>query len=144
MPIFWTEKEHEFIKKLNDELIGKVISQKIIYFKIKNTTEANIYGESKNKILSEGIEIDALVNIQDKVEQTNRTIGYDTKYTLEVFFQKDNIIEKNAEVAPGDYIKYGNIMYEITSCTETKFVFGMPTKSIMIRCDCVSIRESVR
>lgn len=139
--LFFSEKELEFIKKLNDELIGKVITQKIYYYKIENK-ESNVYGEVKNKIFSKPIDIYVLVDIQEKSEQETNIYGVDTKYSIIVYFQKDRVIEKNIDVCVGDYIKYGNVLYEITSCLETKFVFGLPTKSIMIKCDCVAVRES--
>lgn len=139
--LFFSEKELEFIKKINDELINKVISQRILYYKIENVS-SNVYGEVKNKILSQPIEVEALVDIQEKSEQETNIYGVDTKYTIIVYFQKDNIIEKGVDVCVGDYVKYGNILYEIASSVETKFVFGLPTKSLMIRCNCVAVRES--
>ena len=144
MPIFWTDKELEFFKGLNDEIIKNVISHKVLLYRVKREeTKENIYGESESKKLEKPIEVYALVDIQNKVEQNNTLYGINTKYNLTCYFQKDYIIENNININIGDFIKYGNIVYEISSYEETKFVFGMPTKSIMFKCDCVSTRENI-
>jgi hypothetical protein len=74
---------------------------------------------------------------------TVKTMGYgaDSVYSIEVYFHKQELVDRNVSPKEGDFIEYGSIFYEITSVTQPQLVFGQINNKVMTKCTCVASRE---
>ena len=64
-----------------------------------------------------------------------------SKYTIEIYFHKAELEDRNVFAQEGDFVEYGGIFYEITSATQPQIVFGQINNKVMVKCTCVASRE---
>ena len=72
-PLFTGKKERDLVKKVNDELIEKIIGQQVLYYPIdiEHTNFNDLYGEAIEKTFLPPIRVYALVELNE----------YGTKYS---------------------------------------------------------------
>lgn len=139
---FITEKERVFIEKINKELIQQFVAQEVIYYAIseEHTVSHKLYQESIDKVWFSPVRINARVEWDNpSVETTNFTL--DSKYTLDVYFHTDELDDRNVRPREGDFIEFGQVVFEITAVTQPQIVFGQINNRIMTKCTCVPSRE---
>jgi hypothetical protein len=139
---FVTSRELTLIKNINKELIQKFTGEEVTYYAIseEHTVAHRLYQESINKVWFSPVKINARVEYDNPgVESTNFTL--DSQFTLGVFFLTDELIERNLKPKEGDFIEYGQIVYEITAVTQPQLVYGQINNKIMTKCMCVPSRE---
>lgn len=142
MSIFRSPKDIAFIKRMNQELIEKVIGEKITYYAISHMySSVNFYGESKEKVFDPPIEIYALVEWQDQ-KITTTEFGQDTVYNLKVSILQKHLKDINIHPYEGDMVEYSGVKFEITSINTPGQIFGKAYEDIGVVMQCVSIRES--
>jgi len=139
--LFIGDKEIELFNKINYELIENIIGQFILYYSVDvKKTKQNVYGESTQKIFKKPISIKCLVLFEEPVV-TSSQFGIDTEYSIEVYFHRHTInIIKNFKPTEGDYVKFGNIFYEITSIQQPQLTYGDPLETVMTKCRCKTAR----
>ena len=123
--LFVTPREINFINDLTKELIKDVVGQKIYYYSISESrTKINeLYDEAPEKIFESPIEIECLVDYQEPSFTTNR-YGVEKTQNIEVFIQSRDLLDRKIEINTGDFFTYGSVIFEITSVTVTKNIFG--------------------
>jgi len=123
--LFVTPREVNFINDLTKELIKDVIGQKIYYYSISESrTKINeLYDEAPEKIFESPLEIECLVDYQEPTFSTNR-YGVEKTQNIEVYIQSRDLLDKQIEVNVGDFFTYGSVIFEITSVSVTKNIFG--------------------
>lgn len=139
---FITCKELSYISEINKELIQNFVGQEIIYYAIseEHTVSHSLYHESINKVWFSPIRINARVSYDNPgVDSTNFTL--DSKYSLTVMFHTDELTERNIKPREGDFVEFGQIVFEITSVTQPQLIFGQVQKKIMTKCTCVPSRQ---
>lgn len=142
MPLFRSKKDIDFVIKINQELIEKVIGEKITYYPIsKKFSEVNFYNESKKKIFDPPVEIYALVR-WDEQDRSTTKFGQDIIYKIEVSILKKHLEDINVKLYEGDVVEYDGIHFEITSILEMDQIFGKSGHDIGYKLTCRSIRES--
>lgn len=142
MAWFRSKRDIEFVKRINRELIERVIGEKVTYYPIsKQYSEKNFYGESKTKIVDPPVEIYGLIDWQDQNVDTTK-YGQDIQYNIEVYFLYDHLDRVQVEPVEGDMIDYDNIKFEILSVTVPKQIFGKSGNDIGVKLDCLSVREN--
>ena len=129
-PLFTGKKERDLVKQVNDELIEKVVGQKIVYYPIDvdRTNFHPLYGEAINKTFLPPIRIMALVEMVD----------YQTIYTDNVGVDFD--ANQDLYVRQGDFVLYGDIYYEISNLSESR-LFGQIDNRMEIAAKCTAVRE---
>lgn len=139
---FITEKEFALIEKLNKELIQDIIGQEVIYYAIseEHTLSHDIYREAINKIWFHPIRINALVNY-DNPSVLSNNMGLDSQYSVEVYFHTGELEDRNIVPRDGDFIEFGQIVYEITAVTQPQLTYGQVQQKIMTKCMCTPSRE---
>jgi hypothetical protein len=77
-PLFTGKKERDLVKKINDEVIERVIGQTVLYYPIslEHTNFHPLYGEAINKTFLPPVRVHALVEWQG-ITSTNTSIGVD-------------------------------------------------------------------
>ena len=145
-PLFLGEKERNLVKQVNDEVIERVVGQQIMYFSIdiEHTNYHPVYGEALEKTFLPPVRVYALVEYGGVETAFLDGIAVDKKTTATVKFHKRRLTEdQNLFVREGDFIKYGNIFYEIVKTNEPKQLFGQIDHKFEIIADCIRARDGL-
>ena len=138
-PLFLGEKERDYVKQVNDELIERIIGQDLVYYPVslEHTNFHPVYGESINKVYYSPIRVYALVAWEGyKTEVTN--FGIDRRPSIKISFHKRRLSEdQDVFVREGDFVLYGDYYYEIVSTQWARQLFGQiePTFEIVATAD---------
>lgn len=130
-PLFFTRREKEFLANLNDELIMNVVGQRLRYYRMEEhkTTVHDLYDEAVEKTFAKPVELFARIDFQSHdVSMTKFTI--DKNMTLEVFFHKRMLQDKEIIVREGDHFEWDEKFFEIYKVTEPLLIHGMPEDDI--------------
>lgn len=142
MGLFRTELDIEYVKRINQELIENVISEKVTYYPISaQYSKTNIYGESREKVFDPPIEIYALIEWLDQDISTVK-FGQDIVYNLRVGILNKHLQDVNVKPYEGDMVEYSGRKFEITSINVPSQIFGKAFEDIGVIMDCTTIRKS--
>ena len=139
---FITNKEIDFIRSINKEVIQNFIGQEIYYYAIspEDNNAENVYGEQIRKISRSPVKLNGLVNYDNPMTRSTSE-GQDSDYTVEVYCQTQELIERNLIPVEGDFIEFAQVFFEISSVTQPQMVFGQANEKIMTKLHCVTARE---
>ena len=123
--LFITPRELNFINDTAKELIKDIVGQKIYYFPISEIKSKvhDIYEESVEKIFDDPIEIECLVKYNPQEIATGR-FGSEENYTIEVYMQSRDLLDKKIEILEGDFFSYGSLFFEVIKAPATSTIFG--------------------
>lgn len=139
---YFTHRDVRLMNSLNGELLTDIVEQKVVVYKISpDETEANIYGESLDKVYYPGIEISCLVET-DPQSTLYEGFGPDVKKgTLFRFHQKlCEIKELYPQIS--DIVEWENAHFEISNVVENQFLGGQPEKNYSLVCNAHMSRNS--
>jgi len=142
-PLFLGKPERDLVKRINDELIERVIGQQIIYYAIdmERTNFHPLYGEAITKNYLAPIRVFALIEWEGN-STTNDVFGIDRLTTIIVHFHKRRLIEdQDLFVQEGDFIRYGDSFYEIVELNEPREIFGQVDHKMEISAKCIRARD---
>ncbi len=145
-PLFLGKKERDLVKQVNDELIEKVIGQQILYYPIdmETTNFHELYGEAVEKTYLPPVRVYALVKFEQDDTSYLDSVGIDSLSEITVHFHKRRLTEdQNMFVREGDFVLYGDILYEIVTLSEPKQLFGQIDHLLEISAKCVRAREGL-
>ena len=145
-PLFLGEKERNLVKQVNDEIIERVVGQQILYFAIDvdYTNYHPLYGEAMEKTFLPPVRVHALVEYQGVESTYTNNIGVDKLTKINVKFHKRRLTEdQDLFVREGDFVRYGDIFYEIVKLMEPKLLFGQPEHRFEIQADCIRARDGL-
>ena len=129
---YFTRRDVRFMNSLNGELLGDIIEQLVVIYKINpNKTQSTIYGESMDKIYYPGVETSCLVE-SDPQTTNYEGFGPDVKKrTVFRFHQKLCEIKKICFTEIGDIVFWENTYFEIANIVENQFLGGQLEKIIV-------------
>jgi len=141
--LFLGSQELNFINSITKEVIQKVVEQRIIYYSVsdEHTNTHSLYDEAIKKTVFTPVEINALV-LYNEPEQVANEFSIDTVYKIEAYFHIHELQERNIIPREGDFIKFGNILYEIEKLTKPQIVYGQIEKEVMVKSICRVARKS--
>lgn len=145
-PMFFGEKEKDLVKQINDEIIERVVGQQVLYFPIDidSTDYHPIYGEAIEKNFLHPIRVFALVEYQGVETSDMENIALDKAVKIKVNFHKRRLTEdQNLFVREGDFVRFGEIYYEIVKLIEPKILFGQPESRFEIGAECTKARDGL-
>jgi len=145
-PMFLGEKERNFVKQVNDEIIERVVGQQVLYFPIdiEHTEYHPLYGEALQKTFLHPVRVYALVEYQgiETTDMDNFALDKSTK--IKINFHRRRLTEdQNLFVREGDFVRFGEIYYEIVKLIEPKLLFGQPESRFEIQAECIRAREGL-
>ena len=77
------------------------------------------------------------------VTETTR-LGIDKRSSIIVHFHKRRLTEdQDLFVREGDFVKYGEVLYEIATINQPKQIFGQVDHKIEIEAKCIRAREGL-
>lgn len=124
MSIFGSRKDFNLFRGIARELISEVVEQVIGYYKISlESTSANLYGESTNKVYNSPIKLNCLITRGDQVVSANE-FGQDTNRTASFAFIKDDLKDAGFASEVGDIIFWQGDYYEVDTVRENQLFFG--------------------
>jgi hypothetical protein len=145
-PMFFGEKERDLVKQVNDEIIERVVGQQVLYFPIdiETTNYHPLYGEAVEKTFLPPVRVHALVEFQGIETSFMDNIAVDKATKIKINFHKRRLTEdQNLFVREGDFVKYGDVFYEIAKLMEPKLLFGQVEHRFEIQAECIRAREGV-
>ena len=144
-PMFLGEKERNLVKQVNDELIERVIGQQVLYYPIslEHTNFHPLYGEAIQKSFLPPVRVYALI-VWQGFATTTTNLGIDKRPSITVHFHKRRLTEdQDLFVREGDFVLYGQTLYEIVSLNEPRQIFGQVDHKIEIEARCIKSREGM-
>ena len=145
-PLFLGKKERDLVKQVNDELIERVIGQTIAYYQIdiERTNFHDLYGEALTKTFLPPVRVNALVEFDGITTKYSSNIGLDKESSITIHFHKRRLTEdQDLYVREGDFVLYGDILYEIVTLSEPKQLFGQIDHKLEISAKCIRAREGL-
>ena len=145
-PMFFGEKERDLVKQVNDEIIERVIGQQILYFPLdlEHTSYHSLYGEAIEKTFLPPIMVQALIEFQGVETSDMENVAVDKATKIKINFHKRRLTEdQNLFVREGDFVKYGQIFYEIVKLNEPKLLFGQVEHRFEIQAQCIRSRDGL-
>ena len=145
-PLFAGKKERDLVKQVNDELIERVIGQTVLYYAIDYETTAyhSLYGEAIEKNFLPPVRVQALIEWNGISTSYSEKIGIDKVSEITVHFHKRRLTEdQDLYVREGDFILYGDVLYQIMTLGEPKRLFGQVEHKLEISAKCVRAREGL-
>jgi hypothetical protein len=125
-PLFVGKKERDFAKQVTDEIVEKIVGQRILYFSIdmESTNFHPLYGEAITKVFLPPVHVHVLVEYEGSTT-TSEQFGVDKLDTAKIHFHNRRLTEdQDLFVRVGDFIQYDNKNYEIVELTSPRYIFG--------------------
>mgnify|MGYP006172150335 CR=1 FL=1 len=145
-PMFFGTKERDLVKQVNDEIIERVVGQQVLYFPLdlEHTNYHPIYGEAIEKTFLPPVRVHALVEYQGIETSDMEGIAIDKATKIKVMFHKRRLTEdQDLYVREGDFVRYGEIFYEIVKLMEPKLLFGQVEHRFEIQAECIRSRDGL-
>ena len=145
-PLFLGEKEKNLVKQINDEIIERVVGQQVLYFPIDvdHTDFHPLYGEAIEKTFLHPVRVYALVEYQGVETSDMDNFAIDKATKIKINFHKRRLTEdQNLFVREGDFVRFGEIFYEIVKLIEPKLLFGQPESRFEIQAECKRARDGL-
>jgi len=123
MALFGSVRDVSFFTNIARELLGKIISQEILYYKIRLDTVTNIYGESLTKSYDMPVLINCLITPEEQVFNDDE-FGPDLTRQVTFAFLRELLREANIVPEVGDIISWHDDYYEIHQVSENQYIGG--------------------
>lgn len=139
---FITERELNLIDRWNKELIQGTVQQEIIYYGISydESRVHDVYDEAVYKEYYQPVRVNARVEFQQGATVTGNGTA-DSAYTVKVYLHHDECVDRNINPREGDFIEFGQIVFEITTSAWAKPVYGQMNAKLEHELTCVASRE---
>ena len=125
MALFGSSRDVSFVRRLNRELMGNIISQQCAFYKYRlKETVINMYGESSGgKFFEEPVLLNALITVGDNTSPTS-DLGVNFDWPVTFAFLRDDLVDANVHPEVGDVILYQESYWEIDNTNITQFFAG--------------------
>ena len=142
-PLFVGDREVSFFHGINKELLQKIVQQKIIYYSVslEHTKSHRLYDEAVRKTVFTPVEVHALI-LYLEPEQKVDQFSIDTVYKIETYFYQEELRERKLIPREGDFVKFGDVVYEIEKLNKPQITYGQIDKEVMVKAVCRVARES--
>lgn len=139
---FITTRELNLVDNWNKELIQGTVKQEIIYYAIlyEESRVHDVYDEAILKEYAQPVGIMARVEFEQQATKSGGGV-LDSGYSLHVWLHSEELRERNLNPREGDFVEYGQILFEVTTVGTDKPVFGQVNDKIQVKLTCVPSRE---
>jgi len=139
---FATSRELNLIDRWNKELIQDTVQQEIIYYGISydESSVHDVYDEAIRKEYLQPVKVNARVEF-DQTATTSGGGSTDSTYSCTVYLHHDECVDRNLKPREGDFVEFGQIVFEITTAAWAKPVFGQMNAKLEHKLTCVASRE---
>jgi hypothetical protein len=125
MALFGTQRDVSLVKKINRELLGDIINQQCSVYKLNLAeTRVNIYGESSGaKYYEEPVLFNVLIERGDQTYSSG-DMGVDYGREMEFRFFRQDLVDANVVMEPGDIIMYYESYFEVDNVVDNQLFLG--------------------
>lgn len=137
-----TTRELDLIDSWSRELIQDVVRQEVIYYAIsyEDSRVHDVYDEAVVKQWLSPIRINARVEF-DQTATATEGGTLDSTYSITVQLHPEECRERNLSPREGDFLEYGQVIFEITSVLLSQPAFGQINDKMKYELTCVPSRE---
>ena len=129
MALFTSRRDSDLVKTFNKELLHKIISQQISFYKHKiSETKTNIYGESSGDKFYDGPFLFYSLIKKSPQEQKHLEEGITFNRNIEVSLLLDDLVIADVRPEIGDIILFEEGYYEISTSVSNQFFGGKDPK----------------
>jgi len=142
--LFVGQKEINFLSDITKEVTRDVVGTEIIYYPINElkTKTHGIYNESSSKIFDAPIRIAALIDTSNQQPTTTGKFGVDAHWTIEVFIQYRDLLDRGINCNIGDMFSFSDVFYVVSDKIALKNSFGLPEYRNSIKISGTKARET--
>lgn len=139
---FITTRELNLVNRWNKELIQGTSQQEIIYYAIsvEESRVHDVYDEAVYKEYLQPVRINARVEFDQTATHAGGGTA-DSTYSCHVFLHHEECVERNIVPREGDFIEFGQVVFEITTAAWAKPVFGQMNAKLEHELTCIPSRE---
>lgn len=125
MELFGSSRDASFLRHMNRELMGDIITQQCAFYKFKlNETKVNMYGEAAGGKFFDGpILLNALITVNGTTSPTS-DLGVNFDWPLQFAFLRDDLVDASCHPEIGDVLLYQESYWEIDNTNITQFWAG--------------------
>ena len=125
MALFASSRDASFLRYMNREVMGNVISQQCAIYKYKLAeTKINMYGESSGgKFFEQPVLLFALITIGDNTSPTSE-LGVNFDWPMSFAFLRDDLVDANVHPEVGDVILYQESYWEVDNTNIIQYWAG--------------------
>jgi hypothetical protein len=140
--LFITQRELNLINDLSKEIIRDIAGQVVYYYAISElkTRTHEIYNESPDKVFDTPLQLPALVGSPETDIKTT-IFGPERIQKLEVFLHHRDMVDIGVNVMTGDFIQYGDTMFEIVNIARLNNIYGHAEQLDGYKLNCVQARK---
>lgn len=135
--LFISTKEQQFIADITKEFVKDVLGFYVYYFPIsmEKTLIDEVYDEAVEKIFENPIKLDCIPD-QPERKRTFTQFGIDKNNEFKFYVQPRDLIDKNVFIHPGDFVLFGEELYEINTVNEQQNIFGQAEYNSTLHVTC--------
>ncbi len=140
--LFITQKELNLMSDLTKEVFKDIAGQVIYYYPISTTKTKthDLYHEAVQKIFDTPVQLSALVGSPESSIKTG-IFGPDHLSKLEAFLHHQDMVDVGINVVIGDFIRYGDTLYEIVNVDRLRNIYGHAEQLDGLKLSCVQARK---
>ena len=122
--LFGSNRDFDLLVNINRELLQDIIEQEIGYYKLSlDDTQANIYGESLEKIYLDPVKLNCLITRGDQVVSVDE-FGPDLGRDVSFAFIRRDLVDANTVPEVGDVVLWQEDYYEVDTVRENQLFIG--------------------
>lgn len=122
--LFGSNRDFNLLVGINRELLKDIIEQEVGYYKLSlDDTQANIYGESLEKIYLNPVKLNCLITRGDQVVDLDE-FGPDLGRNVSFAFIREDLVDANTVPEVGDVVLWHEDYYEVDTVRENQLFLG--------------------
>lgn len=140
--LFITQREQNLISDLTKEVIRDIGGQVVYYYPVSElkTRTHELYNESPDKVYDTPIQLPALVGSPESDVKTS-IFGPERLQKIQIFLHYRDMIDIGVNVTTGDFVRYGDTLYEILNVARLQNIYGHAEQLDGFKLECVQARK---
>ena len=122
--LFGSKKDFDVLTNIGRELLKDIVEQEIGYYKLSlEDTQANIYGESTDKIYLDPVKLNCFITRGDQVVSVD-DFGPDLGREASFAFLRQDLVDATTVPEVGDVVMWHEDYYEVDTVRENQLFVG--------------------
>jgi hypothetical protein len=139
---FITTRELGLIRFWTKELVQEVSRQYVLYYAVSadDSVVHDVYDEGVTKTLLDPVKVSCRVEYDESAATTGNGV-MDSNFELTVQIQPQELVERNLNPRSGDFVEWGQVMFEVTNVKKRNPAYGQANEKVTIELTCYPSRE---
>ena len=123
--LFGSQKDFNVLSThISREILKDIVEQEIGYYKLSlNDTQANLYGESLNKVYFNPVKLNCLITRGDQIINVDE-FGPDLGREASFAFIRQDLVDADTVPEVGDIVMWNEDYYEVDTVRENQLFVG--------------------